>query len=316
MTTHHDAPRTEDPTTGPEDTTTGAGNPGAADADGLGPLERTALLTAALRAAETGRPDRLYSDPYAAVLAGTTGPALLAEVAAAGARPTDGQEVPSTPDFNAIRTRFLDDHLRDLTTRDGIRQVVLAPAGLDTRAWRLDWPDGTRWFEIDRPAVLAHKHDRLGDAVPRADHRSVPADLLAPGWEDALTAAGYDPALPSVWVLEGLLYYLPEAEVRGLLTRIAAFTAPGSAVAADLVNTTALTLPHMKPLLDVFAEWGAPWIFGVDEPEDLLAACGWTVRALQPGEDGAHFGRWPDPVPPRTETGARRVFFVHGRTAS
>ncbi|RDG37821.1 class I SAM-dependent methyltransferase [Streptomyces corynorhini] len=285
----------------------------AARVAGLGPLERTALLTAALRAAETSRPDRLYADPYAADLAGTTGPALLGEVAAAGARPTDGREVPSTPDFNAIRTRFLDEHLRDLTADDGIRQVVLAPAGLDTRAWRLDWPDGTRWFEIDRPAVLAHKRERLAGAVPRADHHAVPADLLAPGWEDHLRAAGYDPGLPSVWVLEGLLYYLPEAEVRRLLTRIAAFSAPGSAVAADLVNSVALTLPHMKPLLDVFADWGAPWVFGVDEPEELLDACGYAVRAIQPGEEGAHFDRWPDPVPPREETGVRRVFFVHGR---
>ena len=48
--------------------------------DLLSAVERTALLTAALRAAETGRVDRLYRDPYAARLAGGIGPELLAEV--------------------------------------------------------------------------------------------------------------------------------------------------------------------------------------------------------------------------------------------
>ena len=36
----------------------------------LDAIERTALLTAALRAAETRREDRLYTDPYAAAFAG------------------------------------------------------------------------------------------------------------------------------------------------------------------------------------------------------------------------------------------------------
>ncbi|MFJ2513199.1 class I SAM-dependent methyltransferase [Streptomyces griseoviridis] len=269
-------------------------------------LERTALLTAALRAAETSRPDRLYTDPYAAGLAGEAGWALLAEVAAAG------RDVPSTPDFNAIRTRFLDDHLRRLTREQGIRQVVSAPAGLDTRAWRLGWPDGTRWFEIDRPALLDHKRRRLAEATPRADLRTVAADLTGPDWEQSLRASGYEPTRPSVWVLEGLLYYLPEDAVRRLLTRIAACSAPGSEIAADLVNTAALTLPDMRPLLAVFEEWGTPWVSGSDEPEHLFDTCGYTVTARQPGDEGVDFGRWPDPVVPREVPGARRVFLVHG----
>ncbi|WP_314409090.1 class I SAM-dependent methyltransferase [Streptomyces kroppenstedtii] len=286
--------------------------PTVTDAVPLGPLERTALLTAALRAAETSRPDRLYTDPYAAGLAGAAGWALLAEIAAVTGRRTDESDVPSTPDFNAIRTRFLDDHLRRLTREAGIRQIVMAPAGLDTRAWRLRWPAGTRWFEIDQPALLARKRRRMAESRPSADLRTVPADLTGLDWETRLQESGYDPARPSVWVLEGLLYYLPPDEVRRLLTRIAACSAPGSRIAADLVNTAALTLPEMEPLLSVFEGWGAPWMSGCDVPERLFDQCGYMVKAVQPGEPGADFGRWPDPVPPRSARGARRVFFVHG----
>ncbi|MFJ9693246.1 class I SAM-dependent methyltransferase [Kitasatospora sp. NPDC101183] len=279
----------------------------------LDAVERTALLTAALRAAETRRADRLYEDPHAAGLAGEIGPDLLAEVRLATFPPGRERTLPSTPDYNAIRTRFFDDLLQEAAADPGTTQIVLAPAGMDSRAYRLDWPERVRWFEVDRPAVLAYKAERLGAARPRADHRRVAVDLTAPDWEARLEAAGYDPAVPSTWLLEGLLYYVPEADAHRVLERVAAVSAPGSRIAADLVNAAALTLPHMRGLLDVFAGWGCPWLFGTDEPEELFARYGFDVRAAQPGEPGADFGRWPDPVPPRGERGVRRVFFVHGR---
>lgn len=295
-----------------------APDPGTAPADSpadtaLDAVERTALLTAALRAAETRRPDRIYDDPYAAALCGGLGPELLAEIRAVTFPRDAARTLPSTPDYNAIRTRLFDDLLQDAAHRQGLRQIVLAPAGMDSRAYRLEWPDGVRYFEVDRPAVLAYKHGRLaGLAAPRADHHAVAADLTSPDWESRLTAAGYDPAAPSVWLLEGLLYYIPEADAHRMLGRVAALMAPGSLIVADIVNRAALTLPDMRGLLDVFAGWGCPWLFGEDEPERLFARHGFDVTATQPGEEAADYGRWPDPVPPRTVGPVRRVFFVHG----
>jgi len=275
-------------------------------------VERTALLTAALRAAETQRPDRLYEDPYAARLVGGIGPELLAEVRAATLPPDRPRTLPSTPDYNAIRTRFFDDLLLGAAADPRIGQVVLAPAGMDSRAYRLSWPSGIRYFEVDRPAVLAFKSARLEGVRPTVTHRTVPVDLTDDHWEDRLAAAGYDAAAPSTWLLEGLLYYVPEADAHSILDRVAAIAAPGSVIAADLVNSAALTRPDMRGLLEVFAGWGCPWLFGTDEPEALFARHGFAVTATQPGEPGADFGRWPDPVPHRSVRGARRVFFVHG----
>jgi len=279
----------------------------------LNPVERTALLTAALRAAETRRPDRLYEDPYAAGLAGDEGPDLLAEIVAATYPPDRPRSLPSTPDYNAIRTRFFDDLLQDAARAPETTQIVLAPAGMDSRAYRLSWPDRIRYFEVDRPSVLDFKAERLRGVPPRVDHRTVAVDLTDDDWEDRLGAAGYDPTVPVTWLLEGLLYYIPEADSRRMLERVAAISAPGSRIAADIVNRAALTLPHMQGLLDVFAGWGCPWVFGTDEPEALFAQYGFDVRAIQPGEPDADYGRWPDPVPPREVTEVRRVFFVHGR---
>ncbi|WP_406690558.1 SAM-dependent methyltransferase [Saccharopolyspora sp. ID03-671] len=277
------------------------------------PVERTALLTAALRAAETRRADRLYEDPYAAGLAGDEGPDLLAEIRAATFPPDRPRTLPSTPDYNAIRTRFFDDLLQDAARAPETTQIVLAPAGMDSRAYRLSWPDHIRYFEVDRPSVLDFKTERLRGIPPRIDHRTVAVDFNDDDWEDRLCAAGYDSTLPSTWLLEGLLYYIPEAASRRMLERVAAISAPGSRIAADIVNRSALTLPHVQGLLDVFASWGCPWVFGTDEPEELFAQYGFDVRAVQPGEPDADYGRWPDSVPPREVPEVRRVFFVHGR---
>jgi methyltransferase (TIGR00027 family) len=279
----------------------------------LDAVERTALLTAALRAAETRRTDRLYADPYAELLAGATGPDLLAEIRAVTFPANAPRTLPSTPDYNAIRTRFFDDYLCRAVRDPAMRQVVLAPVGMDTRSYRLDWPDHVTVFELDRPAVLAARRAALDPLESTVDRVELAADLTTDAWHDELLASGYSPSLPSTWLLEGLLYYIPEPDVHRILDGVRVLTAPGSNVAADIVNADALNLRSMRGLLDVFAGWGCPWLFGTNDPERLFAQHGMRMRAVQPGDAEADFGRWPDPVPPREQAGVRRVFFTHGR---
>jgi methyltransferase (TIGR00027 family) len=288
--------------------------------DGFGAVAKTSLLTAALRARETTRPDRLYSDPYAAKLAAAVGPNLFDTVATVTANkrsepaPESGRKLPNTADYNAIRTRFFDEYLLAVVAESGPVQVVIAAAGMDTRAYRLPWPAAVEIFELDLPAVLAVKDAALGaEELPAAvTRRSVAVDLLAPGWTQALAAAGYDPERPSVWLLEGLLYYIDEEQARRLLDTVRAVTAPGTRIACDLVNAVALTAPVMRPLLAIFEAWGSPWLFGCDEPEQFFAGYGINATAVQAGEPTAHFGRWQDPVCPRDVPGVERVFYIHG----
>ncbi|MDT5408762.1 MAG: hypothetical protein QOG14_982, partial [Mycobacterium sp.] len=75
----------------------------------------------------------------------------------------------------------------------GVRQVVILASGLDSRAYRLPWPDGTTVYEIDQPQVIEFKTRTLADlgAEPTANRRTVPIDLRA-DWPAALRAAGLD----------------------------------------------------------------------------------------------------------------------------
>ncbi|WP_333771772.1 SAM-dependent methyltransferase [Streptomyces sp. IBSBF 2435] len=295
----------------------------AAHLDAVG---RTALVTAAMRAAETGRPDAIHRDPYAATLAGGLGPRLLAELlgATAAGSPAGGSaDVPAgapvgayrsaRQDYNSARTRFFDDYLRTAADEPDTRQIVVAGAGMDSRAYRMNWPEGLRYFEVDRPPVMAYKRACLAGVTPRADRRTVAVDLASPSWPAVLTGAGYEPDRPSAWLLEGLLYYLPVAAVHRVLDQVAELVAPGSRIAADVVNTAALTLPDQRRLLDVFASWGCPWLFGCDEPEELFDQHGFKADVVQPGEPGAEFGGRPAPPPVRGLPGVRRVFLVTGR---
>ena len=93
-----------------------------------------------------------------------------------------------------------------------MRQIVIPAAGLDSRAYRLAWPDGTVVFELDQPQVLEFKHEVLagsGDA-PTAERREIAVDLRD-DWPQALRRSGFDPSRPSAWIVEGLLVYLPAA---------------------------------------------------------------------------------------------------------
>jgi methyltransferase (TIGR00027 family) len=262
----------------------------------------TAQWVAAARALETERDaDRLFADPYARDLAAPRGFELVDRYAGGGLL-----------SYVAIRTRFLDDTIAAVLADSGITQVVFVAAGMDSRAFRLSWPTGTVVYEVDHGPLLDEKRRRLDRlrAEPAVDRRPVPADLTR-DWLPALTAAGFDAGRPTLWVVEGLLFFLTEEQAAGLLATLGLVSAPGSQLAADLFSAQLLRSPFTRNFLELLREDGTPWQFGTDEPEDFLARHGWKVQDLrQPGEPGAGAGRWPYQVQPRERRGASRQWLV------
>jgi methyltransferase (TIGR00027 family) len=264
-------------------------------------ISLTAQWMAAIRAHESRRgPDRLFDDPFAAALAAPDGDVLLGRYRAGGIE-----------DFVAVRTRFFDDAIA-ARTAGGLRQVVLVAAGMDARAFRLDWPAGATVFEIDHGALLDAKAARLAaaSAAPKVARVEVRADLAAP-WEGALRGGGFDPSRPTLWVAEALVFYLAEAEAGALLRRLRELSAPGSALLVDFPNAALLRSPLTRRFLDALARDGVPWRFGSDEPGLFLERAGWSpVDVKQPGEPGAAYGRWPYAVPARGTAGVPRTWLV------
>ena len=255
-------------------------------------VSKTALGVARVRAAENERPDRLFDDPWAARFC-----------AAAPDQVPSGERTPLSLAFAfhaIIRTRFYDDYLLG----SGCRQVVLLAAGLDSRAFRLDWPPNTRLYELDLPKVMAFKETVLGDAEPRCARTVVPTDLRE-DWATALQDKGFQPDQPTAWLAEGLLIYLSPADADGLLSAVTALSAPGSRIAFERGDRShreeAVNSPSMQ-------RYSAHWKGGLDRPAgEWLTEHGWQPTEHELGAVADGYRR-----PLRKETTSGFVTAIRG----
>ncbi|MET4924805.1 class I SAM-dependent methyltransferase [Streptomyces sp. PSRA5] len=276
----------------------------------------TALMVAAARAIETHRHDSLAQDAFAehfvlAAPASSGWPVHIRQVPDGDANPLWGRFAR----YFGLRTRVLDDFLLQSVHTGGARQVVLLGAGLDSRAFRLDWPPGCVIFEIDQESVLAFKHEVLGglSATPNAARVPIPIDLRA-DWVGALTDAGFDPAAPTVWLAEGLLFYLPITAETYLIDTVDRLSAGGSALAfevklekdlQDYRDSTLYTATKHQigiDLLNLFDGEPRP-----DSAGDLRSK-GWSTSIHTPFDFTRRHGRGPLPEPNDALEGNRWVF--------
>ncbi len=141
--------------------------------------------------------------------------------------------------FVPHRTHFIDRVLEQAIRPggdEGIRQVVVLGAGWDTRAWGLLAGADVRVFEVDTPTSQAVKQRAVRAAeLPTDRVVFVATDFVEKTWLHALVEAGFDPAVPTFFLLEGLVYYLSDTDLEATLRDIAS-TAPGSVLAFDYLS--------------------------------------------------------------------------------
>lgn len=198
----------------------------------------TALGLAASRLVESGQPDRLVEDPLAgAFLEAVDSPVPFpVRWPDPGETPTDQEALHLHGSrYIGLRTRFYDDFLKSAVL-DGIGQVVVLAAGLDTRAYRLGLPSDLRLYEVDQPQLLAFKDEVLAarSATPTCVRNVVGSDLRGP-WSGQMIERGFDPGVPTAWVAEGLLAYLPADAEQRLVQHVTDLSAAGSQLALDRI---------------------------------------------------------------------------------
>ena len=228
-------------------------------------------------------------------------------------------------DYMASRTMFFDEFFIE-ATEAGVRQAVILAAGLDSRSWRLPWPDGVTVYELDQPKVLEFKSSTLRrrGAQPMANLVSVPVDLRH-AWPAALRQAGFDPAAPSAFTVEGLLPFLPSAAQDLLFERIQTLTAVGSHVAVEAPGPNFNTpefrerqraqLQRYRELAaqlsqdeHVFPDFEELWYFeDRTNVGDWLLEHGWDVSVLTTEDMMALYDRQP---PEGLEDGSPDTLFV------
>jgi methyltransferase (TIGR00027 family) len=286
--------------------------PGTGVEAGVG---RTALMAAAARAIETRRPDALARDEYAAAMvraAPTSAywPLRIEDVPGGEANPLWGR----LARYFGLRTRVFDDHLLR-AAQAGNQQIVLLGAGLDSRAYRLDWPPGCVVFEIDQPGVLAFKRsvfESLG-ATPKALCRSIPADLRHE-WADALVDAGFDAGAPTAWLAEGVLLYLSTAAEHLLVDTVDRLAAAGSTLAYEIKLSPESPAVQHSPIYRSTKQQIDVDLIGLfdlaprpDSAADLTGR-GWTTTTSTPFDFTRLHGRGPRPAPDDALSANRWVF--------
>ncbi|MGV9341838.1 class I SAM-dependent methyltransferase [Streptomyces sp. NPDC003688] len=249
---------------------------------------RTAVLVCQGRAAADGRfAVGRFGDPVAVRLLCVEEREAVDEVRAG--MPPDGwrartvyESVRACAEVVVPRTVAIDDALHARVTG---RLVVLG-AGLDTRAWRLTELAETDVWEVDHPASQQDKRARLAEAAPEATARSVrftPVDFATDDLGAALDAAGHDPALPTVWLWEGVVPYLTRDQVRATLSALAARTAPGSTLVLNYQSPSVKAAAGrlLARLLGSAVTAGEPWrsLWRPRRMASLLAEYGFHVTS-------------------------------------
>lgn len=266
---------------------------------------QTALGVAMARADETSSEQPLFRDPFAQLFLDAASDRGWQQPP-----PYMVERIRSIGPYAASRTKFFDEFFI-AAGANGIVQAVILAAGLDARAWRLPWVDGSTVFEIDQPRVLAFKAEtlRAHDIAPAARNVAVPVDLRQ-DWPKALLEAGFDRAEPTAWAAEGLLAYLPADAQDLLFERIAELSARDSRIGVESFGAGFFNRDYLasrrEQMRRLREEAGEDPNVTVPDTEDLwyvedrtdvadwLTEHNWEVSSVESIDLMTRYGRWAD----------------------
>jgi methyltransferase (TIGR00027 family) len=231
----------------------------------------TALGAAICRLIEQYEPvdTRLFNDPVVKDLVGTPIRLILQlpSMRKYTMKQTDAI-MPGIYGAQICRTRYIDDVAQNAQSQ-GIGQMVILGAGLDTRPYRLSRMDHLKVIEVDLPSAQNEKKKRLQGCLGRLPEyvTFIPIDFDTQTLEEVFANTAFDLSMPAIFIWEGVTQYLSEETVRQTLSFIGK-SAPGSIlvftyVLKDIIERRS-NVPGAEKMMERVAKNNAPWIFGLD----------------------------------------------------
>jgi methyltransferase (TIGR00027 family) len=259
----------------------------------------TARWVAVYRAWESARPDALFRDPYADLLAGERGRAIAALM--------PRQARSGWPMI--ARTKLIDD-LVLTAIKQGCDCVLNLAAGFDTRPYRLELPPLLRWIEADLPPLIEEKERLLTDARPLCLLQRIKVDLADSDARSSVLKDAVGSARQALVITEGLLLYLDESQVRSLSGDIGAQAGIKWWV-LDIASPALLRM--MKKTMGSVLD-NAPMKFGPPNGVAFFESLGWSVTQVNSILQAASrfrrlpwplklFGLFPEPNPRKPSGG-------------
>lgn len=237
---------------------------------------RTALGAATCRLIEQYQPaeTRLFNDPLVKELVGSP---IREMMQFASMRNFTIQQTDAVAKgiFGAqiCRTRYIDDVVQAALSQ-GIGQVVILGAGLDTRPYRLPGIDGVKVFEVDLPAVQNDKKKKIKKHFGRLPENVtfIPIDFDTQSLEAVFGGTTFDSCKPTVFIWEGVTQYISEEAIQLTLAFVGK-SAPGSIIVFTYVLKSIIErrsdIPGAENMMDFIGK-NAAWVFGL-EPSSLPA---------------------------------------------
>lgn len=147
--------------------------------------------------------------------------------------------LPGLYEYVIARTAFFDRIFSD-ALKKGIPQIMLLGAGYDSRAYRFaSLNTATQIIELDIAPTQNRKKECLQKANIDIPNRVafVPIDFNQDSLKYKLIGAGYDEHKETLFLWEGVTYYLDPSSVDGTLEFVSQNSHPESAIAFDYAMT-------------------------------------------------------------------------------
>ncbi len=141
-----------------------------------------------------------------------------------------------------------------------------------------------RIFEVDMPEVLTLRTEHLvrNQNTP-APAIAVPIDFEHDDLGEALRERGYASAAQTLFLWEGVTYYLPEDAVKAVLSLVASHSGPGSTILFDYVTRAFVDGDYSgygaRRLADGWRRLGNVNRFGVDDIAAFVHPMGLRVQS-------------------------------------
>ena len=173
---------------------------------------------------------------------------------------------------NIARAYIIDSYLKELLAAHSDSTVILIGAGLDSRAFRLN---GGKWIEIDEPAVIEYKNEKLPASECQNALERIPINFETEKLADKLSA--YTNCENVIFIIEGVLMYLTMAQREALLSTITTLF-PEHFLFCDLMSKKFLQRLG-GPLHEKLKAHGTSFADMMDDPASLFLKYGYQRMA-------------------------------------
>jgi methyltransferase (TIGR00027 family) len=267
----------------------------------------TAMATAFMRAlaAYDSREDIRGDDNLAEIFLNEEQKRPLKDLAARG-WVMRNKTTPGAYEFMIARTAFFDQIVK-LALIENIPQIVLLGAGYDSRPYRFDaLIQDTRMFEVDTEPTQLRKKDCLQRArIPVSEQISfVTVNFETDDLIHMLVEAGFSQEKITLFVWEGVSYYLSAKAVDNMLALVKANSPSGSSICFDYaaLSDKALNESGAKELKNLLQSQHSnePTKFGIraGEIKTFLAKRGFRIiehlTAAEMDDRYLHRGKYSD----------------------